>query len=266
MRTLIIADVTSNHGGDLDLARRFIRTAAECGADYIKFQSWRACKVRLSDPQKAWFEKAELKDEDHRILIEECKRHEIGFLTTIFDIERIEFLASLGIDTIKVPSPDAASYTMLAALRQRFKNIIVSVGMATEQEIKKTTELLRSGRFSLLHCVSLYPVPDDLANVRKMLALRDFAESVGYSDHTVGNDAAKLAIALGAAYVEKHFCLSRDGTLGRSNPWDMTPDDLREICGFSQRAEQLLGDGSLIVSAQELENRPRFVGRWGDNR
>src|SRR5215831_3349703 len=119
MRTQIIAEVTSNHGGDMTLAREFIKRAADAGADFVKFQSWRASTVRggAADPQYDWFVKAELSDADHHVLIEECDRHGIRFLTTCFDIGRVEFLASLGMPAIKVGSPDLTSRRMLEALR-----------------------------------------------------------------------------------------------------------------------------------------------------
>jgi N,N'-diacetyllegionaminate synthase len=264
MRARIIAEATSSHGGDLVLAREFIHAAAEAGADYIKFQSWRATTVRDGDPQRDWFVSAELSDEAHSALIEECQRREIAFLTTCFDVGRVEFLASLGLDAIKVGSPDLTSWAMLAKLRAAFPHVIASVGLATDGEVKAAAEALSGGAFSLLHCVSVYPVPPDASNLRRMEWLRQFTPSVGWSDHAVGLDVAKVAIAAGAQLIEKHLCLGRRGP-GRVMPWDATPEELAELVRYARDVDRILGVESPPLTAEQLDNRARYIGRFGDN-
>jgi N,N'-diacetyllegionaminate synthase len=266
MRTQIIAEVTSNHGGDLALAREFIRHAADAGADFVKFQSWRASTVRdgAADPQFEWFVKSELSDADHRTLIDECGQRGIGFLTTCFDIGRVEFLASLGLQAIKVGSPDLTSRRMLEALRAAFPRVIVSTGVGTDDEVEQAAGWLAGGDFSLLHCVSLYPMPPARAHLRRMNWLRRFTPSVGWSDHTEGNEVAKLAIASGADIVEKHFCLGRSGP-GRAMPWDATPDDLAELVAFAAEVENVMGSETAPAGSDLAAAKARFVGRWGDN-
>lgn len=266
MRTRLIAEVTSNHGGDLGLAREFIQAAARAGVDYVKFQSWRAATVRegAADPQYDWFVQSELSDQAHHELINECARNNIKFLTTCFDIGRVEFLASLGLDTIKVGSPDLGSRRMLEALRKRFRHIIVSTGISTDEEVGRAASWLAGGEFTLLHCVSLYPTPPELVNLRRMEWLRQFTPSVGWSDHTVGLDAARLAIAAGANYVEKHYCLGRTGP-GRVTSWDATPEDFAELVAYTCHVEKLMGSSDPMHTAEIASARSRFIGRWGDN-
>lgn len=264
-KTKVIAEVASNHGGDIQLAKRFIRVAAECGADYVKFQSWQGKNLRPDDPQYDWFIRSELSDKGHLELMEECQARGIQFLTTCFEAERVRFLASLGLKEIKVGSADTGSYRMLRELRGHFERILISTGMATEDEVRGTAAVLEGQAFTLMHTVSLYPTPVAQANLRRMKWLRQFTPSVGYSDHTIGTGAAKLAIALGADYVEKHFCLGKQGP-GRAMVWDMTPQELEEIVTFAREAETLLGDEHLMLTAELQAARRRFIGRFGDNR
>lgn len=266
MRTRIIAEVTSNHGGDLGLAREFIREAARAGVDYVKFQSWRAATVRggPADPQYEWFVRAELSDAAHRELIGECGRQGVQFLTTCFDLGRVEFLASLGMDTIKVGSPDLTSRRMLEAIRKRFQHVIVSTGVGTDDEVASAAEWLRGGEFTFLHCVSLYPMRPEQANLRRMSWLRQFTPSVGWSDHAEGLDVAKVAIAAGASYLEKHYCLGRNGP-GRAMAWDATPDEFADLVAYATRVETAMGETTALHTPELASAKTRFVGRWGNN-
>jgi N,N'-diacetyllegionaminate synthase len=266
MRTQIIAEVTSNHGGDLTLAREFIQRAADAGADYVKFQSWRASTVRdgAADPQHAWFVRSELSDAAHHELIEECDRRGVRFLTTCFDIGRVDFLASLGGDTIKVGSPDLTSRRMLEALRARFRHVIVSTGVGTDAEVEAAAHWLERGDFTLLHCVSLYPMPPGQAHLRRMEWLRRFTPSVGWSDHAEGLDVARMAIAAGASFVEKHFCLGRNGP-GRATAWDATPDEIAALVSYARHVETIMGDASAPATEELARAKARFTGRWGNN-
>jgi sialic acid synthase SpsE len=265
MRTKLIAEVASNHGGDLALAKEFIRAAAESGADFVKFQSWQSARMRPDDAQYDWFRRSELSDDAHLELIGECRERQIGFLTTCFDLARVDYLASLGMSTIKVGSADTTSYRMLAALRPRFSHVILSTGMATDDEVRRAVSVLASGSFTLMHTVSLYPTPIDCVGLRRMRWLSSFTESVGYSDHTIGLEAAEVAIAMGARYVEKHLCLGKNGP-GRVMAWDMTPTELAELARFADQVETLAGTEDLPMTAELVAARERFIGRFGDDR
>ena len=207
---------------------------------------------------------SELTDLAHGELIEECSRQRIRFMTTCFDIGRVDFLASLGMGVIKVGSPDLTSRRMLEALRARFAHVIISTGVGTDEEVAEAAEWLRSGQFTLLHCVSLYPMPPSQAHLRRMQWLRRFTPSVGWSDHAEGLDVAKLAIAAGASFVEKHFCLGRNGP-GRAMAWDATPDDIAELVRYARDTDEIMGDQSAPQTTELAAAKARFIGRWGDN-
>jgi len=264
-KTKIIAEVASNHGGDLKLAKEFIKVAARVGVDYVKFQSWQAKNMKRDDPQYEWFVRSELSDEAHYELIEECNKRGVEFLTTCFSLERIDFLANLGLEAIKIGSPDAGSHKMLREIKGRFKRMIISTGMSYEDELIKTAQILEGQDFTLLHCVSVYPTPLERINMSKMKWLRRFTPSVGYSDHSLGIEAVKLAIAWGVDYIEKHFCLGKEGS-GRVAPWDASPEEMEEIVMNRDLVLQMAGEGDLELSEEEEESRRRFIGRFGDNR
>ncbi len=265
MRTRIIAEIGANHNGDMALAEAMIAAAAEAGADYVKFQSWQAKNLKPGDPNYARHKRTELSDEDHHRLMEACSKSGVKFLTTCFDMGRVDFLASLGLETIKVASPDCGSLPLIAALRERFPHLIISTGMTPTDEVIKTGELLKGTNFTFLHCTSLYPTPEDRVNLARMDWLRRFTPSVGYSDHTLGTTAAMLAIARGADFVEKHFTLSRC-LPGKDQRVSCQPDELRDICAFAKSVERMMGSPDPGLTAEERQLRSIYVGKWGNNR
>lgn len=265
MRTIIIAEAANNHDGDLETAKKMVQAAAEAGADFIKFQAWQLKKLDPLHPTYEGMKGKELTVEDQKELIQECKNHGIKFLTACFDIDLVEPLADCGIEHIKVGSPDINSYSMLKKLRNNFKHMFVSTGMAKEEEVKNAIEILKEGDFTILHCVALYPTPDEKANINRMEWLKQFTPHVGYSDHTVGTEACKIAISKGAKVVEKHFTLERDENHPPS--WmSALPHEIKEICDFRDKHDKMVGSGTSAMQEGEEKSRDLFMGRWGDNR
>ena len=264
MRTKIIAEVGANHGGDLDLAKEMVRVAAAAGCDYVKFQSWQARRLPEGDPNFERHSKAELSDDAHRELIDCCRGLGVEFLTTCFDVHRVEFLASLGLRTIKVASPDCSSTRLLRALRDAFPHVIVSTGMTPEEDVIAAAETLSGHNFTMLHCVSLYPTPTHKVNMARMAWLRTKCPSVGFSDHTMGTPAGRLAIAMGADYLEKHFTSDRN-LPGKDQAVSGTPHEFRELRAYADEVELLMGEAHPALSDEEERLRGIYVGKWGDN-
>ncbi len=263
MAARIVAEIADNHGGDLKLAKEFIRVAAAVGVDCVKFQSWQIKRLRdpSQEPMYHWIQHAELSDEIHSQLMEECQKQGIQFLTTVFDVHRVDFLASLGLNEIKVPSPDLGNMVLLEALKGRFDHIIVSTGMHYTHEVAQAAQILRGSDFTFLHCVSIYPHSPEKANLRRIEWLRQFTPKVGFSDHSNSLVAAKIALAMGITYLERHFCLGKYGP-GRVNPWDTTPEQMEELVDYCHRLEAALGTSEPPLTEQELAARKRFIGRW----
>lgn len=269
----IIAEVSSNHAGSIFLAKEFVRIASRVGADYVKFQTYKYEDLHnKNDPQAEWVKKTSLSEEDHFVLIEECKKHNIKFLTTCFSIKRVQFLASLEIEEIKVASPDLLSFSMIEKLSQHFKHLIISVGMHTLKEIKKVIEFLTRNKIkaTLLHTTSLYPASLDKAFMYKFLWLKGNYPKIGFSNHIPGIETIKFAMAHGAHIVEAHMKLGRLGP-GRATPWDLSPEEFEQISQYRKVLFSMLGEKDLIKNTnflfpEEKDARKRFIGRWGNNR
>ena len=258
-----IAEVADNHGGDMSIAKEFIRVLAEIGVEYVKFQSWQMSRVRDRTVERHydWLVGAELSNSQHLDLMEECNKRGVKFLTTVFDSERVGFLATLGLESIKVGSGEMSDHELLSKVRKYFKHIMLSTGMHTGDEVKEAARLLSGGSFSLFHCVSIYPHDIERVNLSRMVWLRQYSGSLGFSDHSVGIEAAKMAVVLGAEYIERHTCLGRHGP-GRVNPWDTTPEQWEELVKYRDSAKSAWGEGDIPLAKEELKARERFIGRW----
>lgn len=276
--TIVIAEAGVNQNGSMEIAKRLIDAAAEAGADYVKFQTFRAeCLVGKTarkaeyqirntesgsgDSQYEMLKKLELSAEDHAVLIERCKQQGIRFLSTAFDLESVAFLDSLGLPLWKIPSGEITNFPYLRAIGQTGKPVILSTGMANIQEIEAAIEVLvkygtpRSD-ITLLHCTTEYPAPKNEINLRAMQTLRErFGLSVGYSDHTEGIEIPVAAVALGAVVIEKHFSLDRNME-GPDHKASLEPDELRQMVREIRNVEVALGSGEKIPAPAELKNIP----------
>jgi len=269
MRTKIIADIGANHMGDMAVAEALVRAAAEAGVDTVKFQSWRADRLRpdFPDYEAAYrrHRRTELSDEDHRRLIGLCRDCGVEFLTTCFDLGRVDFLAGLGLRSIKVASPDSTSFRLLDRLLERFEHVIISTGMTPDEELDRLLDHVRGRNVTILHCVSLYPTPPERVNLERMLRIREQGFRAGFSDHSLGTEAGRLAIALGAEILEKHITLSRR-LPGKDQAISTTPEEFRELADWARTVERLRGTAQPGLSPAEEELRRIYVGKWGDNR
>ncbi|MAT39630.1 MAG: general stress protein [Ectothiorhodospiraceae bacterium] len=297
----IIAELCQNHKGDKKLVSDMIAAAADAGADYAKIQTIRAddltkrerfeegvvengeTKVikRPYDPEYARLKPMDLSDDDHRWFIEECKRFNIKPLTTAFTRGSIPFLASLEWDAIKVASYDCASYPMIKELREAFSTLFISTGATYDEEIEKTSEILKGhDDYTFLHCVTIYPTPLDAMNLARLEFLKKYAPKVGFSDHSLverdGIKASVAAIAHGAEVIERHFTiLEKDET--KDGPVSIKPDQLRELVEFGKKPQQevldyvsneypeypsMIGVKTRPLSHAELLNRDYYRGRF----
>lgn len=276
MELKIIAEIASCHNGDLDLAKKLVKEAAQTGVDVVKFQSWQSKNVSVDDPDKGRYESLELSDDAHIVLKDECEKNSVEFLTTCYDENRIEFLKKLGLEKVKVASTDLKHFNFLKKLRENFEEVIVSSGMSTRDEILGAIDILRGGKYTIMHCVSVYPCPLEKANLGKLLWLKTVADSVGYSDHTLGATAAVFAMGMGVNYIEKHFTIDREmqqksHTVGNGLKPVTThsianePEIFREICEWRDKYEVALGTGALEILPEEMLTRKKYTGRLGKN-
>jgi len=269
MKTQIIADISSNHMGEMRLAESMVRAAAEAGVDIVKFQSWQASTLRPDFPDyKATFTRhraSELSDDAHRNLIDICRETGVEFLTTCFDLARIDFLASLGLKSIKVASPDSTSYELINQLTDRFEHVIISTGMTTDEELKQLLDHVQDRNVTILHCISLYPTPLEKVNLERMLWIKGQGFRTGFSDHSLGVEAGMLAIALDADILEKHITLSRH-LPGKDQTMSTLPEEFKKLADWAGLVETMRGAAQPEIGADEKNMRNIYVGKWGNNR
>ena len=223
---MIIAEAGVNHNGSVDLALKMIDKAYEAGADYIKFQTFKASSLVSCHAKKARYqvantksdgtqlsmlEKLELSFDDFIRLKEHCEKVGIGFMSTPFDLESALFLNDIGLEIFKVGSGDINNKILLDKIASFKKEVILSTGMSNFYDIDKAMSVLEGCKVSLLHCTTEYPCPYESVNMQAMQTLKDrYDVTVGYSDHTRGLEIAFMAVAMGARIIEKHFTLDRN--------------------------------------------------------
>jgi sialic acid synthase SpsE len=209
-----------------------IRTAAEIGIDYIKFQSFNADNLNKNWPDYEnaykYYKSVELKDEDYAFIMQKCKEFGIKPLFTIFHTSVVMPLYTMGVKEIKIASPDAGNIELIDKCCSSFNKVIVSTGMSTNAEIRKLRNIFD---VELLYCISKYPTKYSDIDFDKM-QLFD-----GFSDHTQNLDAAKKAIDLGMEYVERHYTLGK-GLPGKDHAISSTPEEFRELVEYRNYIEK----------------------------
>lgn len=276
-QVFIIAEAGVNHNGNRTLARELIAAAAEAGADAVKFQTFKAEKlVAPGTPKAAYQEKntdgrdqlemlrlLELSDEVHRELFNLCEDHGIEFMSTPFDEDSANFLISLGMRRIKVPSGELTNHPFLRFLAARKLPLILSTGMADLNEIVESVEVLKSAwaiadeqrpieaLLTILHCTSNYPARLEDVNLLAMQSIsKRTSIPVGYSDHTQGILVSQGAVALGARVIEKHFTLDKE-LPGPDHKASLSPEELREMIRAIRSMEVALGSPDKAATAGE---------------
>lgn len=275
-KILIIAEAGVNHNGSMDQAKKLIEVAANAGADIVKFQTFKAQNLVSKDAKKAEYQKQnmvkngddnqfnmlkqlELTYENHLLLIEHCKKENIRFQSTAFDLDSIDLLKKLGMTFWKIPSGEITNMPYLKKIGSFNDEIILSTGMSTLAEIETAVELLvQSGtsrdKISVLHCNTEYPTPMEDVNLLAMLTLKEtLGVRVGYSDHTLGIEVPIAASALGAEIIEKHFTLDRN-LPGPDHKASLEPNELKQMVFTIRNIEKALGNRDKKPSPSELKN------------
>ncbi len=253
-----------------DTPRPMIPRLVEAGADAIKFQTFKADRLVVADAPKARYQeevaavgetqhamlrRLELSEDAHRELMSYCGER-ILFVSTPFDEESADFLATLGVPLFKVPSGEITNLPYLAHLARFRLPLVVSTGMATLGEVDLAVRTIRAAGAPpvvLLHCVSNYPAQPADCNLRAMQTMeRAFGLTVGYSDHTLGLEVAFAAVALGACVIEKHFTLDR-ALPGPDHRASLTPDELAALIKGIRTVEAAMGHGRKEPAASEGE-------------
>ncbi|MBP3295737.1 MAG: N-acetylneuraminate synthase [Lachnospiraceae bacterium] len=260
-RCLIIAEAGVNHNGEVEQALRLCEAAKESGADVVKFQTWITEKLLTTKVAQAAYQidntgivetqfdmlkKLELSQEDFRKIKEYCDEIGLVFASTADEQDSLDFLLDLGIPFIKIGSGEIGNVPYLRYMGTKGVPVILSTGMSGLGEVEQSIQALREGgakEITLLHCTSNYPCEAVNVNMKAMHTLRNaFRLPVGYSDHTLGAEAAIAAVAYGATVIEKHFTLDRN-LPGPDHAASTEPEDFKKMVESIRRTEMMLGDG-----------------------
>lgn len=274
-KVIVIAEAGVNHNGDMALARKLVDVAAEAGADYVKFQTFKAAKLVSRAAQRAEYQqknmgsdtgsqfdmlqKLELGPDEHHELIAYCQQKNIHFLSTAFDMESIDLLCSLGIGIFKIPSGEITNLPYLRKIGALKKRVIISTGMCVMEEIATALDtLVKAGteraHITVLHCTTDYPTAMKDVNLRAMVNIRDTLQvAVGYSDHTLGIEVPVAAVAMGAVIIEKHFTLDRS-LPGPDHLASLEPAGLKEMVRCIRNIEVALGSADKQPTEAEKKN------------
>lgn len=272
--TVVIAEVGVNHNGDVALAKQIISAARDAGADFAKFQTFGADDLVTADAGVAAYQQPaargrtqqdmlrslELTHDDFHELKAFCQSLGIGFLTTAHDFRSLDFVLSLNLDYIKIPSGDLTNRPMLERVAGKGIRTILSTGMGSFDEVAQAVEVLEQSGLNremvtVLQCTTNYPAPLEEANLRAMVSMGEqLAVGIGYSDHTDGNDTSVAAVALGARIVEKHLTLDRS-LPGPDHAASANPSEFAAMVRSIRAVEIALGTDVKAPGLTEVPNR-----------
>ncbi len=262
-KVITIAEIGNNHEGSYSLAEEMIGQAAAAGADAVKFQTIipnRLVPGNQTD-RIAQLKRLCLPLEAFEKLSRVAEAEGIVFLSTPFDLESAAFLEAL-VPAYKIASGDNRFFPLIGKIADTGKPIIISSGLAAYDEIAAVRDFIygvwdRRGiqsDLAVLHCVASYPTLPAEANLSFINRLKKLGCTVGYSDHTIGIEAAVLASAMGARIIEKHFTIDKNYSDFRDHQLSADPDDFARLVERVEEAQTYIGDDGNDVSRSELES------------
>ena len=253
----IIAEIGENHLGDIEIAKRLVKSASLAGADFVKFQSYsfedlaENTEVGIIKSIK----KTQISEDDHFVLIKECRKEHIEFLSTPVNVYWANFLKDIGCNRVKIASLSLTNHDLLSYVGKNFDEVFLSTGMGSIDEIHEALKILNNKNTTIFHCVSNYPVEDIDAQLKSILFLKEkLPYPIGYSDHTIGVEACLAAAALGAEVIEKHFTENKNYE-GTDHILSADYDDLVNIINQSKKINSMLGKKDKLLNQSELENK-----------
>lgn len=267
MGVFFIAEIGINHNGDLGIAKQLIDMAKECGCHAVKFQKRTIDIVysqeMLAQPrqspwgttQRAQKEGLEFGQVEYDEIDAYCKQKEIPWFASAWDLESQKFLQPYDLPYNKIASAMLTHRPMVEMIAREGKPTFISTGMSSFEQIDEVVELFRKANcpFTLMHCVSSYPCPDEDCNIRLVPVLKErYGCPVGYSGHELGLLPSVLAVAFGAVAIERHITLER-AMYGSDQSASLEHRGLKLMVRDCNSVEEMLGDGKKKITAAEAE-------------
>tara|TARA_B100001123_G_C15344010_1_gene1036184 strand:- start:5100 stop:6161 length:1062 start_codon:yes stop_codon:yes gene_type:complete len=268
----IIAELSANHNGSLERAKRSVKIAKEMGADAVKFQTYTPDTLTIDSDKEDFKIKGGLWDgftlyelyksaftpfEWHKDLFSYSKSVGITCFSTPFDESAVDLLEDLNTPAYKVASFEIIDLPLIKYIARTKKPLIISTGMANKEEIQEAVEVAKengSGEIVLLHCISGYPTPVEQSNLMTIPdMISSFNSPIGLSDHTLGIEVSIASIALGASVIEKHFTIDSSDK-GPDSEFSLEPDQLKDLCIQCKSAWQALGKAGYERKEVEEQN------------
>jgi len=274
-KLLIIAEAGVNHNGDINIAKKLIDVAVDAGVDYVKFQTFKTENLVSKHAKKANYQientknakenqfqmlkKLELTHDQHLELISYCKKKNISFFSTAFDLESLDYLKSIGLTLVKIPSGEITNLPYLKKAANLFTEVIISSGMSDMQDIKNALNVfvnagIPKNKITILHCNTEYPTPMKDVNLLAMKTIsKELDIKVGYSDHTLGIEVSLAAVALGAKVIEKHFTIDKN-LPGPDHIVSLEPKELKLLVQSIRNVELAISGNGLKVPSESEKN------------
>ena len=268
----VIAEMSANHNGSIDSAFQIINAAKKAGADAVKLQTYTPDTITLDCDSDDFSIKGGLWDgrtlydlykeahtpwDWHKPLFDHAKKIELTIFSSPFDESAVDLLEDLNAPAYKIASFEAVDLPLIKYAASTRKPLIISTGMASDQEIQEAIDAAYEGGCSdlaLLLCVSGYPAPAEDYNLRTLEDMsRRYGVVIGLSDHTLGNITSFTSIALGAAVIEKHFTLNRNGG-GPDDSFSLEPSEMSDLCLGVKTAWLALGTVDYSHKSSEEAN------------
>ena len=275
--TMIIAEIGVNHNGDVNIALESVDAAKKAGADIVKFQTFKSeLNLRTSAPKAEYQEittgneenqfemvkKLELTYQDFVQIADYCRKKDIEFMSTAFDVPSLDMILALGVKRLKIPSGDIDNIPLLQEIRSTNLPILLSTGMSSLNDIDFALSILDPKGvkdLAILQCTTEYPCPPEHINLATLRTLENkFKRPVGLSDHSNKVEISALAVAAGASVIEKHFTLNNSWP-GPDHQASLNPLDFNRMCREIRFVEKVMG--SPIKELKSVEKRNVLVAR-----
>lgn len=292
-KTYIIAEIGVNHNGSFKIAKKLVRMAKNCGANAVKFQIFKASDLSRKNAKLAPYQfknlkkkisqfemlrKLELKKKDYLNLYKLCKKNRIDFMCSVFDEDSLRFYQNNFYKSLlKIPSGEITNYFLLNKINIAKSKVILSTGMSNIKEIAQAINVISKSRvydlkndkikiinskklkllqkkLFVLHCVSDYPTEKKFLNLNAIETIqKELKLFCGFSDHTIGLDAAPVAVAKNSKIIEKHFTLSNK-LKGPDHKSSLNPAQLKKYIDVIRDAELMLGKEKKSIQLCEKKN------------